>query len=56
MIDLNLFDQIPGLKLVDPALLAEYERTMNEEVIPKIIEDMKRRAVAAEKIRHKLIF
>ena len=40
---------ISGLRPVDPAVLAEFEREMNEKVIPKIVEIVEeRRELAAQ--------
>lgn len=45
----GFFKLVPGMKPVDPADLADYERAMREEAIPQIIQDVKeRRRLAAE--------
>lgn len=46
---MNLFDMVPGLRRVDPADLAEYERAMREEAIPAMLKEVEnRRRLAAE--------
>lgn len=39
--------KLKGAKPVDPAIMAEYERQMREETIPKIVADLKAQARAA---------
>ncbi len=41
---------------VDPAVLAEYDRAMREEVIPKIIDEMKANARRVAELRHRVLF
>jgi hypothetical protein len=47
----TLRDVIQGLQPVDPALLADYEREMAEEAIPKISSDIARRQILAAEAR-----
>lgn len=47
--DADVFEAIDGLKPVDPKALVEFQRTMNEEVIPAIVKVVEeRRMLAAE--------
>ena len=39
----SVFDGIDGLRPVDPADLAEYERAMTEEVIPQLLKEQNRK-------------
>jgi hypothetical protein len=47
--------RIPGLKPVNQADLAEYERIMKEEGIPQILKEMSRRRHLAEEARHRVL-
>jgi hypothetical protein len=47
---------IPGLKPVDPADLAEYERAMREEAIPEILKEVARRQRLAVEARQRILF
>ena len=47
----DFFKIVPGMKPVDPADLAEYERAMREEVIPEIIREVERRRILAMECR-----
>jgi hypothetical protein len=50
----DFFKLVPGLKPVDPAELAEYERAM-KEAIPEIIKEVEmRRMLAAESRQRQL--
>jgi hypothetical protein len=45
----DVFNLVEGLKPVDPQKLAEFERTMKDEVVPDIVKVVeKRRLFAAE--------
>jgi hypothetical protein len=46
---------IPGLKPVSPEDLAEYERSMTEEGIPQILEDLAERQRLAVEARRRII-
>jgi hypothetical protein len=48
----DIFEEIEGLTPVDPSVLFEFQRAMNEEVIPEIIKDVERRCKLAEDSRH----
>jgi rubrerythrin len=47
----DFFNLVPGMKPVDPASLAEYERAMKEEAIPAMIEEVRRREELAHQSR-----
>jgi len=51
----DVFNLVEGLKPVDPKKLAEFERTMKDEVVPDIVKVVeKRRLFAAEsKVRQR---
>lgn len=55
MSDQNLFKDIKGLKPADPAVVEEFKQKMRDEVIPRILDAVFERQVAAAKIRHKII-
>ncbi len=42
---------IEGLEPIDPALLEEFKRAMNEEAIPKIVEAVEQRQMKASDTR-----
>ena len=48
----DVFEAIEGLTLVDPNALAEFERAMNEEVIPEIVKAVEERRMLAAESRH----
>ncbi len=52
---MNIFDEIKGLKPVDPVELAEYEREMRQEAIPAMIEEVEMRQRLAHEYRMGLI-
>jgi hypothetical protein len=51
----GFFKLVPGMKPVDPAELAEYERAMREEAIPEIIEEVEMRRMLAAECRQRRI-
>lgn len=56
MIDKNkseLFKLVEGLKPVDASALADYEREMIDEAIPKIIRGVEKRRTLAEELRRR---
>jgi hypothetical protein len=50
--DADVFEAIDALKPVDPQALAEFQRTMNEEVIPAIVRVVEERRMLAAESRH----
>lgn len=51
----SIFDLIEDLKPVDPQTIAEFERAMDDEVIPEIVRVVEeRRMLAAESRRRQL--
>jgi hypothetical protein len=51
----GIFKLLEGLKPVDASALAEYEREMTNDAIPKIIKDVEnRRKLAAESRQRRL--
>lgn len=51
----SIFELIEDLKPVDPQMIAEFERAMDDEVIPEIVRVVEeRRMLAAESRRRQL--
>jgi hypothetical protein len=48
----DVFEVIEGLSQVDPKLLADFQRAMNEEVIPEIVKVVEARRMLAAESRH----
>jgi len=48
----DVFQAIEGLTPVDPNALADFERAMNEEVIPEIVKAVEERRMLAAESRH----
>lgn len=48
----DVFEDIEGLTPVDPAILSEFQRVMNQEVIPEIVKAVERRSELARESRH----
>jgi hypothetical protein len=48
----SLFDQIDGLKPVDPKAIAAYLRAMTQEVIPEIVKVIEERRLLASESRN----
>jgi len=51
----SIFDLVEGLRPVDPASLAEFKRTMEEEAIPEIVRVMQERQRLAAESRQWII-
>lgn len=49
----GIFKLLQGLKPVDTSALADFEREMAEEAIPKIVQDVENRRVLAAESRHR---
>ncbi len=47
------FDDIKGLKAVDPKALADFEREMSERVIPEIVRAVEKRQMLAAESRQR---
>ena len=47
----DVFQLVDGLKPVDPKTLAEYERTMKDEVVPAIVKVVEQRRLFAAESR-----
>ena len=52
---MDIFLLIEGLKPVEPSVLAEFRRAMNEEVIPEIVKTVRERERLARESRHWII-
>jgi hypothetical protein len=48
----DIFEVIEGLTPVDPAALADFQRAMNDEVIPEIVKVVQERRMLAAESRH----
>lgn len=48
----NAFESIEGLTPVDPKALADFQREMNEQVIPEIVKVVQDRRMLAAESRH----
>jgi hypothetical protein len=48
----DVFEAIEGLTPVDPNALAEFQRTMNGEVIPEIVKVVEERRMLSAESRH----
>lgn len=48
----DVFEAIEGLTPVDPAALADFQRAMNDEVIPEIVKVVQERRMLASESRH----
>ncbi len=48
----DVFEVIEGLTPVDPNALADFQRAMNEEVIPEIVRVVEERRMLAAESRH----
>ena len=46
----TVFDLVEGVTPVDPKALADFERTMTEEVIPEIVRVMDQRRLFAARV------
>lgn len=51
--DTGVFDQIEGLKPVDPNALEDFKREMTERVIPEIVQVVEERRTLAAESRHR---
>jgi hypothetical protein len=48
----DVFEAIEGLTPVDPSALADFQRAMNDEVIPEIVKIVEERRMLAAESRH----
>lgn len=48
----NVFESIEGLQPISPDALADFQRAMNEEVIPEIVKVVEERKMLAAESRH----
>lgn len=48
----DVFEAIEGLTPVDPNALADFQRAMNDEVIPEIVKVVEERRMLAAESRH----
>jgi hypothetical protein len=48
----DIFEVIEGLTPIDPKNLADFQRAMNEEVIPEIVKVVEERRMLAAESRH----
>ncbi len=48
----DVFQAIEGLTPVDPKALADFQRAMNDEVIPEIVKVVEERRMLAAESRH----
>jgi len=48
----DVFEAIEGLTPVDPTALADFQRAMNDEVIPEIVKVVQERRMLAAESRH----
>jgi hypothetical protein len=50
--DADVFESIEGLNPINPDALADFQRAMNEEVIPEIVKAVEERKMLAAESRH----
>jgi len=50
--DADVFESIAGLEPINPDALADFQRAMNEEVIPEIVKAVEERKMLAAESRH----